>query len=165
MVDGDPGKTTRQSGQATIEWIALCLLVALLLAGLLAALGSGLPGGILARTIALRLLCAADLSSHCSESGALVAAYGPAVAGEVERNAPRIVYEAGMTALPVDFRSCRGKVCGNGPDSGAVWMSDTGEPTVAFVHVVDCRTDDALTQSAVNGYDCTGERAGNLYIQ
>ena len=48
-----------------------------------------------------------------------------------------------MTALPVDFRSCRGGRCGNGPDSGAVWASDTGEPAAAFVHVVDCRDDQA----------------------
>ena len=30
-----------------------------------------------------------------------------------------------MTALPVDFRACRERGCGNGPDSGAVWTSDT----------------------------------------
>ena len=53
--------------------------------------------------------------------------------------APEIVYEDGMTALPVDFRACRGRGCGNGPESGAVWASDTGQLATAFVHVVDCR--------------------------
>jgi len=158
-------RATRQAGQATVEWVGLCLVISLLLAGLLAAMGANLPGSVLARTIALRLLCAASLSSTCGESGDLVAAYGPDLAGAVERNAPRIVYETGMGALPVDFRSCRNLVCGSGPDSGPVWQSDTGEPTVAFVHVVDFRTALARTESAGRGYDCTGERAGDLYVQ
>jgi len=155
----------RQAGQTTVEWVGLCLVISLLLAGVLAAMGTSLPGGVLARSIALRLLCAASLSSTCGESGDLVAAYGPELAGQVERNAPRIVYEAGMGALPVDFRSCHDLACGSGPDSGPVWRSDTGEPTVAFVHVVNCRTDLARTESAGRGYDCTGERASDLYIQ
>jgi hypothetical protein len=156
---------TRQEGQTTVEWVGLCLVVATLMLGLLAMVGSGLPGGVFARAIATRLLCAAGLSSICGENGDLVAAYGSELAGQVERNAPEIVYEAGMTALPVDFRSCRGSACGNGPDSGPVWRSDTGEPAVAFIHVVDCRTAAARTQSTARGYDCGGERSGNLYIQ
>jgi hypothetical protein len=155
----------RQTGQATVEWVGLCLVVATLFAGLLAAIGPGMPAGLFAKSIALRLLCAVALSSTCGESGDLVAAYGPELAAAVERNAPQIVYEAGMTALPVDFRSCRGKACGNGPDSGAVWRSDTGEPAVAFTHVVDCRTDLARTENVTHGYECEGDRAGNLYIQ
>lgn len=155
----------RQAGQTTVEWLGLCLVVALMLVGLLAAVGSGLPAGALARSLALRMLCAAGLSSTCAESGDLAAAYGPELAADVERNAPEIVYEAGMTALPVDFRSCRGSACGNGPESGPVWRSDTGEPAAAFVHVVDCRTGLARTESAVRGYDCDGGRAGNLYVQ
>jgi hypothetical protein len=145
--------------------VGLCLVVSSLLLGVLAAAGSGLPGGFLARSIALRLLCGAGLSATCTESGDLVAAYGPELAAAVERNAPEIFYEAGMTALPVDFRSCRGKACGNAPDSGPVWRSDTGEPAAAFVHVVDCRTEPARTESTLSGYDCEGDRAGNLYIQ
>ncbi len=158
-------RARRQTGQTTVEWIGLCLVVAALLVGLLAAVGSGLPGGILARSIALRMLCAAGLSSTCAESGDLVAAYGAEVAAAVEQNAPEVVYETGMTALPVDFRSCRGGACGNGPASGPVWRSDTGEPAAAFVHVVDCRTDVSRTESMVRGYDCEGDRAGNLYVQ
>ncbi len=158
-------RATRQAGQATVEWVGMCVVVAALLAGLLAAIGSGMPAGLFAKSIALRLLCAAGLSSTCADSGDLVAAYGPELAAEVERNAPEIVYEAGMTALPVDFRSCRGTACGNGPDSGPVWRSDTGEPAVAFVHVVDCRTELARTESTASGYECEGDRAGNLYVQ
>jgi hypothetical protein len=155
----------RQEGQTTVEWVGLCLVVATLMLGLLAMIGSGLPGGIFARAIATRLLCAAGLSSICGETGDLVAAYGSELAGQVERNAPEIVYEAGMTAMPVDFRSCRGRTCGNGPDSGPVWRSDTGEPAAAFVHVVDCRTEPARTESLTRGWECDGERSGRLYIQ
>jgi hypothetical protein len=154
-----------QGGQSTVEWVGLLLVVAALLAGVLAAVGAGLPGGLFAPAIAERLLCAAGIDSVCGGTGDLIAAYGPELAGEVERNAPRIVYEEGMTALPVDFRSCRGKACGNGPDSGPVWRSDTGEPAAAFVHVVDCRTSLARAESTAKGYDCRGGRAGNLYIQ
>src|SRR5215204_5005998 len=160
-----PPRWAGAAGQATVEWVALCLVVALLFGGLLAAVGSGLPGGVLARALALRLLCAADLPSACAESGDLVAAYGPEGAELVERNAPLIVYEAAMTALPVDFRSCRSRACGNGPDAGPVWSSATGEPAAAFVHVVDCLTAAARAESATRGYECGGERAGNLYVQ
>jgi hypothetical protein len=158
-------RARRQAGQSTVEWVGLLLVVATLIAGLIAAIGSGMPTGFFAKSIVLRLLCAVSLSSTCGESGDLVAAYGPELAAAVERNAPEIVYETGMTGLPVDFRSCRVKACGNGPDSGPVWRSDTGEPAVAFVHVVDCRTDLARTESTLDGYDCGGERAGNLYVQ
>src|SRR5689334_1389316 len=101
-------------GQSTVEWVGLLLVVAALLAGLLAAIGSGILGGLFARAIAERLLCATGIDALCGSDGDLIAAYGPELAGEVERNAPRIVYEEGMTALPIDFRSCRGKACGNG---------------------------------------------------
>src|SRR3954449_6246517 len=165
MGAGASRRLSRQDGQSTVEWIGLCLVVSTLLVGVLTALGGGLPGGVLARAIATRLLCAAGLSSICGDSGDLVGAYGPELAGEVERNAPRIVYEAGMAALPVDFRSCRHDSCAAGPESGPVWTSATGEPVAAFVHAVDCRTKLARAESAAHGYDCTGQRAGNLYLQ
>ena len=60
-----------------------------------------------------------------------------------------------MTALPVDFRACRGGRCGNGPDSGAVWASDTGQPATAFVHVVDCRGAGARGRRGAR-HDCSG---------
>jgi hypothetical protein len=154
-----------EAGQSTVEWIGLLIVITALILSVTAGVRSWLPGVTLAESIAMRLLCAAGLSSTCAESGDLVAAYGPELAAEVEENAPEIVYEGGMRALPVDFRSCRNTRCGGGPDSGPVWESATGEPAVAFVHVVDCRTELARTRSAGHGYDCSGERAGNLYLQ
>lgn len=154
-------RARREHGQAAAEWIGLVALVLLVLVATLAAAGAGSPAAGLARAIVTRLLCAANLTAACSSDGALVAAYGSEVAAAVSGHAPKIVYEQGMTALPVDFRSCRWKSCGNGPDSGPVWKSDTGQPAVAFVHVVDCRTGEADWR----GYDCSGARAGNLYLQ
>jgi hypothetical protein len=165
MAPGVSKRLSCEEGQSTVEWVGLCLVVAALIAGVLAAVGGGVPGGVFARAIASRMLCAAGLSSICGDSGDLVGAYGPELAGEVERNAPRIVYEAGMAALPVDFRSCRHDGCAAGPESGPVWTSNTGEPVAAFVHAVDCRTDLARAESIAHGYDCTGERSGNLYLQ
>ena len=131
---------------------------------MLAIAGAHGLGTGLARAIATRLICAADLSESCS-TPALVAAFGPEVAAKLSANAPEIVYERGMTALPVDFRSCRGKLCANGPDSGPVWRSSAGRPAVAFVHAVDCRTTESRADAGRRGLECSGERAGNIYLQ
>jgi hypothetical protein len=159
------GRARNEAGQSTVEWIGLIVVITALILGVTTGVRSWLPGVRLAESVALRILCAAGMSSKCTESGDLVAAYGPDVAAAVERNAPEIVYEEGMGALPVDFRECRSERCGSGPESGSVWQSDTGEPAAAFVHVVDCRTSLARTESATHGYDCAGDRAGNLYVQ
>jgi hypothetical protein len=154
-----------ERGQGTLEWIGLVSLVAVTFVGLLAVVGSRLPGGGLAHAVIGRILCAAHLGGPCLEDPALVGAYGADLAARVADNAPQVVYESGMTSLPVDFRSCRWKRCGNGPDTGPVSVSDTGEPTAAFVHVVDCRTPAARVDERSRGFDCAGERAGHLYIQ
>jgi hypothetical protein len=158
------GEPSGERGQATVEWIALVLLVALALFATLAATRARLPGTGLARAIATRLICAADLSESCSTTR-LVAAFGPELAARLSDNAPEIVYEQGMTALPVDFRSCRAERCANGPDSGPVWRSSAGRPAVAFVHAVDCRTTESRADAGGRGLECSGERTGNLYLQ
>jgi hypothetical protein len=141
------------------------VLVSVALVAALAVIGRISPATGLARAIFTRLLCAADLSSACSPDGALVAVYGSEVAAAVSEHAPEIVYEEGMTALPVDFRSCRWRRCGNGADSGPVWKSNTGQPAVAFIHVVDCRSPEAQAEGERRGYDCSGDRDGSLYLQ
>ena len=145
-----------EDGQSTVEWTALILLVSLAF-GLLGAL-AGLPGAALARSITEKLICAAGLD-QCgpgSEASSLALAYGDEVAAMVAEHAPTIFYESGMRALPVDYRRCREDACADGAESGGVWVTNTGERTVAFTHVVDCRRDSP---------ECGGERAGNLYIQ
>jgi hypothetical protein len=154
------------SGQGTVEWIGIVFLVALLLGAALAAAGNRVPGGALARAIAGRILCAARLSDSCGaeDDAELTTAYGDELAALVGEHAPRIRYERGMRALPVDYRSCREDACSTGAPTGQVWRSSTGEPVVAFVHVVDCRAL-AARRTERQGGDCSGHRAGNLYLQ
>jgi len=155
-----------EKGQGTVEWIGLVLLVALLLAGALAAIGPSIPGGSLARAIGERIICAVQLSGPCGgeDDPALERAYGGELAALVHDHAPRIRYERGMEALPVDYRNCRSDACSRGSPTGEVWRSTTGEPVVAFVHVVDCRAA-AIRRTERTGADCSGQRAGNAYLQ
>jgi hypothetical protein len=153
------------TGQGALEWVALVTLVLALLVAVGAA-GVRVPGAGLAVAVVNRIECALGEESLCGPSSmqpALARAYGGDLAAEVRAHAPEVDYEAGMTALPVDFRSCRGPVCGNGPPSGAVWLSDTGSPAASFVHVVDCRA--GRPHLIDRPATCSGPLRGNLYIQ
>jgi hypothetical protein len=143
-----------ERGQGTVEWVGLVGVVSLLLVGLVAA-GVRVPGTELARSLASRLLCAA-LADRCGDEPALIAAYGSEVGSLVREHMPTVFFEQGSRALPVDFRRCRDTDCGDGSARGLVHRTDAGLPVTAFVHVIDCR--DA-------GPGCSGERAGNLYLQ
>jgi hypothetical protein len=156
-----PGMGER--GQSTVEWVGTLCVVSLLLAGLLAA-GARVPGGDLARAVFSRILCGAALADGCGDQPVLIAAYGTEVGGLVRRHMPTIAYEAGSRALPVDFRRCRDPECGDGDGEGPVHRSDRRLPVTAFVHVIDCRAGEAEDSEAA-GADCSGERAGNLYLQ
>ena len=73
-----------------------------------------------------------------------------------------------MRALPVDYRSCREDPCSLGPDGGAIEASDSGEPVTLFAHPVDCRPGAPRRPAPSPGVgtpDCSGSRAGNLYLQ
>jgi hypothetical protein len=159
------GEIAGERGQGTVEWIGLLALVLGALAASGAA-GVGAPGAGLAESIVHKVECALGEASACGSGAAepaLVRAYGRPLAAQIREHAPEVDYEAGMTALPVDFRGCRGPVCGNGPASGAVWLSNSGAPAVTFVHVVDCRAGEPH-RVAIHGA-CTEGRRGNLYIQ
>ena len=178
-----------ERGQASVESTALSLIVAAVIAAVLAAAGRQLPGVELADRIASKLACAASLATECGEAeGPLTAAYGPEVAAIVAAARPRIAYEDGMLALPVDFRSCRETSCSDAHALGAVSASDAGEAASAFVRVIDCRgagavdrllagesldayeprpgePDGLAAALAVAGRPCVAEQAGNLYVQ
>jgi hypothetical protein len=124
-------------------------------------IGLRFPGMALAYEIGERIICAVKLSYGCRSDPQLAEAYAE-LAGEVRDNAPRIVYERGMSALPVDFRDCRSPSCSDGPESGQVTRSLAGRPVTAFTHVIDCRDP---TGAEARGYDCSGERAGRVYVQ
>lgn len=149
-----------ERGQGTVEWIGTLLCVSLLMGGLVA-VGVRVPGGELARGIASRILCAASLADGCGDEPVLIAAYGTEVGKLVREHMPTIVFEDGSRALPVDFRRCRDSGCGDGDEDGLVHRTDARLPVTAFVHVVDCREGEAEE----DGADCSGPRAGNLYVQ
>jgi hypothetical protein len=152
-----------ERGQSTVEWVAMLLVVALALLGLLAA-GVRVPGALLARAVASRILCAAALADGCGDEPALIATYGTEIGELVRRHMPTIAFEDGSRAVPIDFRRCRSTVCGDAPEDGLVHRTDRRLPVTAFVHVVDCRAGEAERSEAA-GAECSGSRAGNLYIQ
>lgn len=151
-----------ESGQSTVEWIGLVLLVAIAIGSFGALLGVAVPGAELAAAIASKLACAARLGPSCDGAvSELAEAYGDEGAALVMANAPQIRYESGMRALPVDYRNCREDACADGPPGRVrVARSVTGEPTVVFTHVIDCRAG-----SETPGANCSGDAAGNQYVQ
>ena len=160
-----------QAGQATLEYAGVLLLVAALLAVLAAIAGPSLPGVGLVRTIADRLLCAVGSPDRCHDSepgtgvSPTVAAYGHEIAVMLERSAPDIFFEADdFVSLPVDFRDCRERRCADTIRAGSVHATQTGLPPVAFTHVIDCRRS-APPAGPAGGYDCSGDRAGRVYLQ
>jgi hypothetical protein len=152
------------SGQATVEWIALIAMVSTALGALAWLLGLRQPEMALAHAIGERIVCAVRLTEDCREEPALRAANGAEVAALLRDHAPALLYEEGMTALPVDFRACRSDACAEGSESGPVIRSQQGLRTVAFTHVVDCRAGHVV-RTEVWGGNCSGGRAGNLYLQ
>jgi len=162
-------KGCAERGQGTVEWVGLLAVVALAFVALTAALGQ-VPGAGLARTLGSSLLCAAALAEHCGEEPVLIAAYGDEVGRLVREHMPAIAFERGSRALPVDFRRCRRPACADGSARGLVEHTDSGLPVAAFVHVIDCREAAAGggssgSESAGSPPDCSGERAGYLYVQ
>ena len=137
--------------------------VALALVGILA-LGVRVPGAELARSIGSRILCAAALADGCGDEPALIANYGSEVGRLVREHMPTIVFEHGSQALPVDFRRCRSTACGDGATDGLVHRTEERLPVTAFVHVADCRARER-ERSEAEGIDCSGARAGRLYLQ
>lgn len=157
----------RDAGQSTVEWIGLVLLVSVAVLGLAALAGTRLPGFALAKAVADRIVCATGLDGDACAGLAeseLAAEYGPEVAEAVRELAPTVAYEEGMRAMPIDFRACRRDPCSMGPQTGEVVTTEAGEPASLFVHVIDCRAA-AVEESEDRGYDCSGRRAGKLYIQ
>jgi len=152
-----------ERGQGTVEWIGLVLLVSLLM---LAAVATGMrvPGATLARALADRLLCAASVADGCGDEPAMIAAYGTEVGKLARLHMPTLAFEQGSSAVPVDFRRCRDTACSDAAGVGSVQKTDAGLAVTAFVHTIDCRGGEA-DQTEAAGADCSGERAGNLYLQ
>jgi hypothetical protein len=137
--------------------------VGLLMAGLVA-IGGRVPGAALVQAVASRILCGAALVDGCGGEAGLVAAYGSEVGELVREHMPALVFERGSRAVPVDFRRCRASSCGDAGEGRLVRRTEGGLPVTAFVHVVDCRLGEP-ERSEAKGADCSGVRAGHLYVQ
>jgi hypothetical protein len=134
--------------------------VGALLGALLWAVGPVVPP---AGAVAERLVCAVRLADDCRDEPALRSSYGDDVAVALRAHAPTLLYEPGMRALPVDYRRCRSDGCAEGAPQGHVTRAASGERTVAFTHAIDCRP--GAPPAAARRAECSGPRAGNLYLQ
>ncbi len=131
-----------ERGQSTVEWVGTLGVVALLMVGMVA-VGVRVPGVSLARVLGSKLLCAASLADGCGDEPVLIAAYGSEMGEMVREYMPMLAFEEGSRAVPVDFRRCRKTSCGDASQDGLVHRTDAGLPVTAFVHVIDCREDEA----------------------
>src|SRR4051794_6253376 len=126
-----------ERGQATIEWTAVVLLVALAFAIFLALAVPHVDGRSYGGALARAMVCAAR--GGCDDGrDALASAYGERNATLVREYAPSIVYEPGEKEIPIDYRDCRTTACGNAPGERSLDVSQTvtGVPASAFTHVV-----------------------------
>ena len=126
-----------ERGQATIEWTAVVLLVALAFATFLAVALPHVDGRSYGGAIARAIVCA--VRGGCDDGrDALASAYGQGDAELVREYAPSIVYEPGEKEIPIDYRQCRTTACGDAPDDRSLDVSQTsaGVPASVFTHVV-----------------------------
>ena len=153
-----------ERGQATVEWVGLLLMAGLLFGALVSGIRALGLGPAVPATVLERLVCAVRLTEDCRFEPALRNGYGAEVAALLRAHVPAILYEDGMRALPVDFRRCRADPCAEGPESGHATASGSRLPVTAFTHVIDCRPG-ARPATEAAGADCSGSRAGRLYLQ
>ena len=160
-----------QAGQATPEYAGVVLLVTAILGVLLTIAGPALPGGAVARAVASKLVCAVKRSGDCGEAATALAAqptplqraYGADLAALLAEHAPTIAFESDdFASLPVDYRDCRERSCADSIFHGSLQHTQTGLQPTVFTHVVDCS---APAEAERRGYDCSGERAGSVYLQ
>jgi len=125
-----------EHGQASIEWVALVAVVALVLGGLLTAVPA-VDGRSLGGALAHRFFCA--VKGGCDDGdGDLARAYGARDAELVRRHLQGLVFEPGERQLPVDWRRCRAVECATAPDDGNldVHRSSAGLPATVFTRLL-----------------------------
>jgi hypothetical protein len=133
------GSVRREGGQATVEWTALLLVLAMLFAGLAYAASRTEAWGV-GEGIVHAIACGVGLGCDDGGPDALALAYGDETAKLVRRYAPNVAYEHRSAELPIDFRRCRKLECSNGPDDPReIDRSSAGLAVTAFTRVVDRR--------------------------
>jgi hypothetical protein len=125
-----------ERGQASVEWVALVLLVALAAGGLLATVPD-VDGRSLGGALAHRLACA--VKGGCADGDdALARAYGVSDAELVRRHLQGLVFEPGERQIPVDWRECRAVRCAVAPDDRDldVHRSTAGHRATVFTRLL-----------------------------
>jgi hypothetical protein len=132
-----------QRGTATLEHVALALLIALMMVAAVAAVAAEPPlegGRELGSTLARKLRCAPRLPGPCWRD-ALTEAYGRPLAGLVRALAPEPVARvgpSGLPLLPVDFRYCRSESCAV-PGQGSSALTASNRRVTVFTAIDDRR--------------------------
>jgi hypothetical protein len=125
-----------QTGQTTVEWPGLVLLVALAF-GTWLTVGPRVDGRSFGGFLAHSIVCA--VRGGCDDGGDdLARVHGDRDAELLRRYAPSLVYEPGTYTLPVDPRACRSHDCADAPDDQDLdaHFSRRGRvPATAFTHV------------------------------
>jgi hypothetical protein len=127
---------TDERGQASVEWVALVMALALALGGLLAALPD-VDGRSLGGALTHRFVCA--VKGGCDDGDdALADAYGASDAQLVRRYLQGLVFEPGERQIPVDWRDCRAVRCALAPDDRDldVHSSEAGLPATVFTRLL-----------------------------
>ena len=91
-----------ERGQATVEWVGLLFLALLVVAAVLVTVGWNTVRASLRNAVLQNLICAVRLTEDCREEPQLRDDYGHELAALVRAHAPALLYEDGMTAMPVD---------------------------------------------------------------
>ena len=134
-----------ERGQASVEFVSLVLLAALVF-GALVAVSARFDGRSFAGFLAFRIVCTVERDCHDGD-GSLTRAYGARDGALVRELAPDLVYEPGERQAPVDWRDCRRAACAEAPDEPHLDVHRTraGERATAFTRIL--------------------RRAGKTYIQ
>jgi hypothetical protein len=125
-----------ERGQASVEWVALVAVLALLL-GVLLSTAQGVDGRSFGAALAHRFVCA--VKGGCDDGDDdLRMVYGDRDAELVRRHLQGLVFEPGERQLPIDWRACREVACAVAPnDRGLdVHRSDAGLPATVFTRLL-----------------------------
>lgn len=132
-----------ERGAASVEHVALAMLMALLFVAAVAAVAGAPPthqGRLLGGTIARRIACAPRLPRPCHRHP-LVEAYGEPVGKLVRALVPGDSPDAGpggLPLVPVDFRYCRRPSCAVPAGAGG-GLTASGRRRTIFTSVRDLR--------------------------
>lgn len=149
-----------ESGQSSVEWVGLVLLLSGAFASL-SLIGPTVSPSAFVHSIHRAILCAAAFGDRCP-GGPPIDHYGAEVAALVRRYEPEIAFGPDLLGMPVDFRTCRSPGCAEPQTGRRLAGSTADERLTIFTRVIDCR---GGRKGEFGGPGCRSSAEGNLYIQ